>query len=450
MYRLFLTVLAALALSAHALQAQQPQQPNPLAIPAPCRTAADEALPELEKRKQRLEREVAQTQDKIAAIKDASREEARKALQTTLRGSQENLLKVVFQIECARAKAETSPEPVVASRSPAAKKADVVEVTTYYATNRNETANSEPMKVYGVGRDLSMHYGKAVVTIPLTHVTGYLELPKLWKLQREPDSKKHFVLKSVVPMNLDSTRREMQEKMVAGGSKAILLFVHGYYLGFAEAAMRTAQLAHDLKFAGVPFFYSWPSAGTLLSYWQDEETAELSEPLFEKLLDDLSLPPAADIYIVAHSMGNRIVSHALKARVDQRKPTTHLREVLLAAPDINAELFRTVIAPKLAEMQGTRTTIYASSSDVALMASKIVHGFRRLGETADGVFTYKGMDTIDASTATQASRAYGHFYVMDNSLVLKDVRTIIDENRTAKDRGLNVIGKDPNIFYRLN
>src|SRR5262249_36094310 len=114
------------------------------------------------------------------------------------------------------------------------------------------------------------------------------------------------------------------------------------------------------------------------------------------------------------------------------------------------ELFRTVIAPKLAEMQGTRTTIYASSSDVALMASKIVHGFRRLGETADGVFTYKGMDTIDASTATQASRAYGHFYVMDNSLVLKDVRTIIDENRTGKYRGLNVIGKDPNIFYRLN
>ena len=124
--------------------------------------------------------------------------------------------------------------------------------------------------------------------------------------------------------------------------------------------------------------------------------------------------------------------------------------MLLAAPDINAELFRTVIAPKLAAMHGTRTTIYASSSDLALKASKIVHGFRRLGETADGVFTYKGMDTIDASTATQVNRAYGHFYLMDNTLVLKDVRTIIEEKRAAKDRGLNAIGKDPNVFYRLN
>jgi esterase/lipase superfamily enzyme len=149
-------------------------------------------------------------------------------------------------------------------------------------------------------------------------------------------------------------------------------------------------------------------------------------------------------------MGNRIVSHALKGRVEQNKPTRHIREVLLAAPDINAELFRTVIAPKLAAMQGTRTTIYASSSDLALKASKIVHGFKRLGETDEGVFTYNGIDTVDASTATQVNRAYGHFYLMDSTLVLKDVRALIEENRAAKDRGLDVIGKEPNIFYRLN
>jgi esterase/lipase superfamily enzyme len=331
-----------------------------------------------------------------------------------------------------------------------AKAPEVVEITTYYATNRNQTATAEPAKVYGVGFERTLHFGKAVVTIPLAHVAGQIELPKLWKLQREPDPNKHFVLKAVVPMDKDAVRREMQDRLDAGGTKSILMFVHGYYLSFPEAAMRTAQLAHDLKFAGVPFFYSWPSAAQLFSYWQDEETAELSEPLFEKLLDDLSQLPATDIYIVAHSMGNRIVSHALKGRVEQSKPTRHIREVLLAAPDINAELFRTVIAPKLAAMQGTRTTIYASSSDLALKASKIVHGFKRLGETDEGVFTYNGIDTIDASTATQVNRAYGHFYLMDSTLVLKDVRALIEENRAARDRGLDVVGKEPNIFYRLN
>jgi esterase/lipase superfamily enzyme len=103
--------------------------------------------------------------------------------------------------------------------------------------------------------------------------------------------------------------------------------------------------------------------------------ARLSEGVFEQLIDEISQLPATDIYVVAHSMGNRIVGHALQARADKGKATKNLRELLLAAPDINADVFRSVIAPKLAAMQGTRTTVYASSSDIALKASKLVHGF---------------------------------------------------------------------------
>jgi esterase/lipase superfamily enzyme len=448
MYRQFLVFVAGWALIVGAAQAQQL---NPSAIPEPCRVASSEALPDLEKHKRRLEREIAKAQEKITAVKDAPKGDARVAtLKKSLRGSQEGLLKVVFQIECAHAKAEFKPTEMVARRGPVRPQTEVVEVTTYYATNRNQTASREPLKIYGSQFEPALRYGRAVVTIPLTHVTGNIELPKLWKLQREPDPSKHFVVKSVVPMDKEGVRREMLERLGAVGDKAILLFVHGYYMSFPEAAMRTAQLAHDLQFAGVPFFYSWPSAAQLLSYWQDEESAELSEVPFQKLLDDLSLPPATDIYIVAHSMGNRIVSNALKARVEAGKETKHVREVLLAAPDINAELFRTVIAPKLAAMKGTRTTIYASSSDLALKASKIVHGFRRLGETTGGVFTYQGLDTIDASKATQVNRAYGHFYLMDNTLVLKDVRTMIEQKSSAKERGLSAVGQFPNVFYRLN
>ena len=79
----------------------------------------------------------------------------------------------------------------------------------------------------------------------------------------------------------------------------------------------------------------------------------------------------------------------------------------------------------------------------------MVHGFRRLGETAGGVFTYPGLETIDASGAVQVSRAYGHFYLMDNAMVLKDVRTIIEQKVPAKQRGLTAVGQPPNIFWRL-
>src|SRR5689334_22014605 len=55
------------------------------------------------------------------------------------------------------------------------------------------------------------------------------------------------------------------------------------------------------------------------------------------------------------------------------------------------------VCDEIQVMQGTRTTIYASSSDLALRASKVVHWFRRVGETVGGVFVYPGVDTIDAS-----------------------------------------------------
>ena len=443
MYRPLL-FLAAIALATSVGKAQ----PSPdLDIPEPCRVTTPEAMPVIEKRRQDLEREIARLTAAMTTARAPSENGARSdALAKTLRASQEELLKVMFQIECARARSKLESVDTPGKRGP---KSNVIEVTTYYATNRNRSGSGEPEKFYGPKVEPTFHYGRATVTIPLTHTPGAIELPRLWKLQRQTDPSKHFVLRSVVPLSTDDARNEMAEKLDRPGSKALLLFVHGYNMGFPEAAMRTAQLAHDLKFAGVPFFFSWPSANQLFAYWQDEEAAQLSEPVFQQLLEDLSKLPATDIYIVAHSMGNRIVSHTLKARVEAAKKTSHIREVLLAAPDINADLFRNRIAPKLAAMRGTRTTIYASSSDVALKASKVVHGFRRLGETAGGVFTYPGLETIDASGAVQVSKAYGHFYLMDNAMVLKDVRTIIEQKVPAKQRGLTAVGHPPNIFWRL-
>jgi esterase/lipase superfamily enzyme len=449
MYRPFLFLIAALLFGSGAIQAQQ-MTAGP-AIQEQCRASATpEGVSKLEQRQQQLERDIAKLTEKIGD--SAPRAGDRQSPQfKTLRTNQEELLNLTLQLECARARVLEQASEKVHTRAPQKKQSQIVEVTTYYATNRNQTDKTEPTKVYGSTYQASLRYGRAVVSIPLTHTAGNIELPRLWKLERQPDPAKHFVLKSVVPMDQDSVQREMLEKFNATGKRSVLVFVHGYNLGFAEAAMRTAQLAHDLNFPGLPFFYSWPSANQLLSYWQDEETAQLSEGVFGKVMDDLSQLPGTDIYIVAHSMGNRIVSQALKARLDAGKDTKNVRELLLAAPDINAELFRTVLAPKLAAMQGTRTTIYASSSDLALKASKVVHGFRRLGETIGGVFTYQGIDTIDASTVSQhMTRAYGHFYLMDNITVLKDVRTIIEQKIPAKQRGLNEVGQTPNVFWRFN
>jgi esterase/lipase superfamily enzyme len=439
MFSRLLLILGVLALAATCAQAQPLPDNRP---PEICRVTTNETLPELQARKQRLER----------AIADKGGPDAKQGPGQELRKMQEELLEIVVWIECARG---LQPDPMVARRRgiaarPAEAPADVVEVTTYYATNRNiAKGSSEPAKVYGPELETTLHYGRAVVTIPRVHQSGMVEMPSLWKLERDADPNKHFVLKSVTPLPTDAARREMAEKLRGLDTKSLLIFVHGFNTSFRDAALRTAQMAHDLKFPGMAFFYSWPSASLVRAYWQDEEAARFSESVFGRLLDDLSQLPATDIYIVAHSMGNRIVGHALQTRIDMGKDTSRLRELLLAAPDISADIFNKIIAPKLATLQGTRTTVYASSSDVALRVSKVVHGFRRLGETTDGIFIFPGLETVDASSATSMAKAYGHLYIMDSPSVLRDIETIIRQKMSAAQRGLSQMGTSPNQYWRL-
>jgi esterase/lipase superfamily enzyme len=342
--------------------------------------------------------------------------------------------------------ARAGPRGVVGSRAEGPDGA--IEVVTYYATNRGRSGNGEPAKFYAT-KLAPLAYGRALVSIPAAHTSGRLEQPSIWKLQLQPDPKKHFVLKSVTPLKTDEARWQMAKALEGSASKAILVFVHGYNTNFAETAMRTAQLAWDLDFPGVPFFFSWPSMGQVTSYLRDGETAELSQDAFNQVLDDLSELPTGEMYVIAHSMGSRIVSEVLKARAERGRATTRISELLLAAPDINAEIFRTRIAPRLAEMRGTQTTVYASSSDLALIASKAVNGYRRVGETAGGVFVYPGLETIDASKAALVMRDFGHSYLTDSAAVLRDIGSLLRLKLSAKARGLSETGTSPDIYWSL-
>jgi len=417
-----------------------------LAVPEPCQaeTAAD--LPTLEKRRQSLETEMAAKKVSIG-VKDGEALPEGDARVQALRKVQESLLQVLFRIECLNTKQRLEAEEATA-RHFAKEVNHAVQVTTYYATNRDRTGDADPA-TYGSKSEPTFHYGRAIVTIPLTHDPGSIEEPSFWRFERRADPKKHFVLKSVVPLAADAARKEISDKLATSRSKAILVFVHGYNVSFRESALRTAQLAHDLKFPGLPFFYSWPSASHLFGYMKDTETALQAEAVFERLLEDLSQLPASDIYIIAHSMGNRIVSQALRARVEQGKGVKHLRELLLAAPDISVDLFRNVIAPKLAAMQGTRTTVYASSSDFALRASNVFHGSGRVGETNSGVFVFPGLETIDASNVSFVTRAFGHSYIMDSPSLLKDIEAVIQKGAAASQRDLQPAGKAPNTYWKL-
>lgn len=469
---------AVLLTSGHAVVAQTA---SGVGLPDDCRGRTRDTKDALEKRKAAIEKKM---QAVRAALAEASSQDPKtKVLVRALRRMQEDLVEIIFAFDCLQ-RPSPAPErathrkfappappappasaapPQVnhrgvqpapsAAKSPTDRQAappKAVDVTAYYATNRVRAASpATPADTFSNDGLAELTFGRIVVSIPLSHEPGSIELPQLWKFERTPDPNKHFVLKSVSPLATDEARRELSEQLNASPSKSMFVYVHGYNMGFQEAALRTAQLAHDLKFPGIPFFYSWPSANRIRSYLQDEETARLCESVFEAVLSELAKLPVQDIYIVAHSMGNRIVGHGVQAYVEKGKNTKMIKELLLAAPDINADLFKTTIAPRLAQMQGTRTTIYASSFDLALMASKVMHGFRRVGESSGGVLVYNGMDTVDASGASTSIRNFGHSYLVDSATVIKDLSSVIGKRLAAKARGLIQKGAAPDLYWQL-
>jgi esterase/lipase superfamily enzyme len=307
-------------------------------------------------------------------------------------------------------------------------------VRVLYATNRNHAASTGLDEQFGSNRSDSLSYGAVNVTIPKDHRMGQLETPSIVMLKWLRDPKKHILLESVEVTNLESWRQELQRRALPLGKPGVLLFVHGYHVNFAGAAMRTAQLAYDLGFAGAAVFFSWPSRGELIPYVSDEQAAEWSIHDMKTVLRQIaSLGAGAPIYVVAHSMGNRILARALKELAAENvTQLSAFKEVALTAPDIDSGVFKREIAPAVLGI-GPRVTLYASSNDMALMASRKLHGgYRRLGESEPDVLIMKHMDTVDASNIK--TDFMGHSYFADNSTVMSDLFYLIRQGLKPAER----------------
>ncbi len=305
-------------------------------------------------------------------------------------------------------------------------------VSVFYATDRNRTSDTRPGEIFGAARS-AVSYGTCAVSIPRDHRMGELEHPRLWRLEFREDPAKHVVLLSVVVLTKDGFFSDLAGRVGASEARSAFLFVHGYNVPFAEAARRTAQISYDLGFEGAPVFYSWPSQGTAAAYPVDEQNIEWAQANLRAFLDDFfTRSDAQNLYLIAHSMGNRALTRAV-ADLLAEKPALRqrLKEVILAAPDIDADVFRRDIAPALAA-SGRPVTLYASSEDLALLASKKFHGSPRAGDAGQGLVVVSGIETIDA-TGTDTSLV-GHSYFAEARSVLSDIFYLIRDGQRAGQR----------------
>lgn len=335
-------------------------------------------------------------------------------------------------------------------------------VRVFYGTDRAATESNAPKKIYGTERADRVKLGFCDVSIPGIHEVGELEAPKIWRFEFREDPKKHVVLLDVIPADgptfLTRLRRTIEESVevtTIGGERREIggeafIFVHGYNVSFEDAARRTAQIAYDLRFRGAPIMYSWPSQGrsSLDAYKADGRTAKWCEENVTDFVAAVARESGArKIHLIAHSMGNRIVAAALRRlaylrRIDEMP---RFNEVILTAPDIDAETFRESIAPRIVQA-AERITIYASSNDVALKASSLLNTLEgaRLGMGGRylTVFPeYEQIDVVDASAVDTSLFAFGHSYHADSDSVLADIRLVFG-GRPAAQRGLTPLIKD--------
>ncbi len=107
------------------------------------------------------------------------------------------------------------------------------------------------------------------------------------------------------------------------------------------------------------------------------------------------------------------------------------REVVLTAPDIDADVFRRDLAPQIVRT-ADRVTLYASSNDEALRVSKQIHGAPRAGDSGALLVVVPGIETIDVSGIDTS--LLGHSYYGSNGTVLSDLIGLLEHGMPAAQR----------------
>ncbi len=246
-------------------------------------------------------------------------------------------------------------------------------VTVYVATTRNRLAVDATH--FGTGRDLRLTYAEYKISIPPTHKQGQIEWPN-----GTPDPRQNFVTVSERLLDENQFRTAIENQRVGKLKPDVSLFVHGYNTNFQEALYRTAQLTGDSQSDSVSVLFAWPSEATVTGYVADKDAVTFSR---DRLVDVLTMfgrdPRLGNIVVTGHSMGCWLTVEAIRQlRLTGKNDVIRRLRVILAAPDIDVDVFRAQIAvigpldPPMA--------VLVSKDDVALSVSELISGkHKRVG-----------------------------------------------------------------------
>jgi len=300
-------------------------------------------------------------------------------------------------------------------------------------------ASSEAAVANGARFSLQM------IGVPPGHQPGKVERAAFGS----EDPQEHFTMRSRRGLDETAFFAELASHISGriGSNRDVLLYVHGFNTSYDEARFRLAQIVDDARFGGVAVLYTWPAAGSLLDYGAAKENATIARDALSKLLHRLSeLPDIGRVHILAHSMGAWLAMEALRENAISGSPdlSGKLRDVMLAAPDIDLNVFR----QQLARLDPSHVFVLVSSNDRALSLSRTLAGDRqRLGaldpnnpsdRTALEDLGVKAYDLSRESTGL-----IGHGTYADAPQAVRTIGAQITEQRPQDANVQAVLGQKP-------
>lgn len=372
---------------------------------------------------------------------------------------------------------------------PPALRSNVVDVL--YVTDREAQVDGQGQLRYGRGRSPSLAYGQSRISLGDGMSWGALctesraahrrhsipvRLLGLRELGRFPDTPMLVVADgegsepSVDPAAALARMQarlqaEIQRRLELTPRKDVIVFVHGFNLTFERATALTAQLWHFLEREGVPIAYTWPAGrGGLRGYSYDRESGEFTLFHLKQFLRTLlDCPGIQRIHLVAHSRGTDILTTALRELVIESGGPTRdavrldrVANVVLLAPDLDAQVAGQRLVAEHIEQAVERTTIYVCSEDRAItLANWLFEGVRRLGVLRASDFTEKqraflrtchNVHFVDARVRA-GFLSHGYFY--RNPAVSSDLVILLRENCAPGTPDCRPLDGDGDPFWRV-
>ncbi|MFZ1774813.1 MAG: alpha/beta fold hydrolase [Rhizobiaceae bacterium] len=164
------------------------------------------------------------------------------------------------------------------------------------------------------------------------------------------------------------------------GKPQIGVFVHGYNTTYGEAVAHVAEMAAGADGSLTPVLFAWPSSGRPTGYVADRDAAAFSRDALVELISGLTSDKRlGEVTIIAHSMGALLTVEALRQlRLGGETRRFSGLRVILAAPDIDIDLFRSQIK-KIGPLPNPMILLVSPDDRILRLSGRIGGDRRRLG-----------------------------------------------------------------------